>query len=193
MKKIFIIALTFLSINAMAQHNEHPIAEHTEHHQTEEAHHGKHKLSFYYGFTHVPSAFYEHETHIESTGKWVPTLGLDYYYTLNKRWDIGLIGDAELDQYYIRTSEEEELERANVIVLSAVAKYKATKRIGIIAGPGFETEFKKDESKSFFVFKAGIEYEVEIEKGWELAPVFSYDFKEEYSSYAFGVTIGKRF
>ncbi|MBS2098148.1 hypothetical protein [Carboxylicivirga linearis] len=193
MKKILILALALMSINAWAQHSEHHSETTHETHQAEEAHHGKHKLAFYYGFTHVPSAFYEHETHVESTGKWVPTIGIDYYYALNKRWDLGLIGDAELDQYYIRTSEEDELERANVVVVSAVAKYKATKRIGIFAGPGFETEFKKEEAKSFFVFKAGIEYEVEIEKGWELAPILSYDFKEEYSSYAFGISIGKRF
>ncbi|MCU4163948.1 hypothetical protein [Carboxylicivirga caseinilyticus] len=193
MKKILVFGLALLSMNIFAQHEEHETSTKDGHHQSEEVHHGKHKLAFYSGFTHVPSAFYEHETHEQSTGKWVPTIGLDYYYTLNKKWDLGFIGDAELDQYYIRTSEEDELERANVIVLAAVTKFKATKRIGIFAGPGFETEFKKEESKSFFVFKAGIEYEVEIENGWELTPVFSYDFKEEYSSYAFGISIGKRF
>lgn len=193
MKKIIAFVFAAMSITAFAQHTEHTeTVEHEITHQEEE-HHGKHKLAFFYGITHVPSAFYAHETHVESTGKWVPTLGLDYFYTLNHKWDIGFIGDVELDQYYIRTSEEDDLERNNVVVLSAVANYKATKHIGIFAGPGFETEFKSGESETFFVFKVGIEYEVEIADGWDLAPVFAYDFKEEYSSYAFGMSIGKRF
>ncbi len=189
MKQIFILAMFAFAMNVMAQqqHDEH---QNTGEHQS---HHGKHKVAFYTGFTHIPSAFYEHETHEESTGKWVPTIGLDYYYSLNHKWEIGLIGDIELDQYYIQTENFDELERNNVVVWSAVAKYKPTKRIGIIAGPGMEWEFKKHDTESFWVIKTGIEYEGAIENGWELTPVFTYDFKEEYSAYAFGISIGKRF
>lgn len=189
MKHIFIVVLALLTIKASAQDHDHD-------HQSEnhiQHEHGKHKLSFYTGFTHIPSAFYEHETHIESTGKWVPTVGLDYYYTLNPNWEIGLLGDVELDQYYIKTGSHEELERNNVVVLAAVAKYKPTKRIGLIVGPGYEWEVKKNDIETFWVIKAGVEYEVAIEKGWELTPMISYDFKEEYSAYAFGLSIGKRF
>lgn len=191
MKKLFIFAVALLSVNAMAQHDHH--AEPYQHNSHEATSHGKHKLSLYTGFTHIPSAFYEHETHEQSTGKWVPTIGLDYYYSFNPKWALGLIGDVELDQYYITTSSHDELERNNVVVVAAVGKYKPTKRIGIFVGPGLEWEFKKHDTESFFVLKTGIEYEVEIENGWELTPMFSYDFKEEYSAYSFGITIGKRF
>ncbi len=158
-----------------------------------ENHHGKHSLSLFYGFTHVPSAFYEHETHEESTGKWVPTVGVDYGYLFNKKWGLLVMADVELDEYYIKTSDHEELERNNVVILAATGRYMLTKRLGLFAGPGYEWEFKNHHSESFFVFKAGIAYDVEIENGWEMAPVFSYDFKEQYSSYAFGLTVGKRF
>lgn len=191
MKRLFIFAAALISINAMAQHDEHAGPNISTSHEAST--HGKHKLSLYTGFTHIPSAFYEHETHEESTGKWVPTIGLDYYYSLNHKWAIGFIGDIELDQYYITTDNHDELERNNVVVASAVAKYKPTERIGIFAGPGLEWEFKNHHTESFFVVKTGIEYEVAIEKGWELTPLFSYDFKEEYSAYSFGITIGKRF
>ncbi|MBS2213491.1 hypothetical protein KEM09_18925 [Carboxylicivirga mesophila] len=191
MKQLLIVAVALLSINAMAQHEHH--AGHETHSSHETSSHGKHKLSLYTGFTHIPSAFYEHETHEESTGKWVPTIGVDYYYSLNNKWALGLIGDVELDQYYITTSNHDELERNNVVVVSAVGKYKPTHRIGILAGPGVEWEFKKHDTETFFVLKTGIEYEVEIENGWELTPMFTYDFKEEYSAYSFGITIGKRF
>lgn len=191
MKRVFIFAVALISINAMAQHAEH--AGHNVSNSHDANAHGKHKLSLYTGFTHIPSAFYEHETHEESTGKWVPTIGFDYYYSLNHKWALGLIGDVELDQYYITTSNEEELERNNVVVVSAVGKYKPTQRIGFLAGPGIEWEFKKHDTETFFVLKTGIEYEVAIENGWELTPMFGYDFKEEYSAYSFGITIGKRF
>ncbi len=192
MKKVFIFAIAFLSLNVVAQqeHNKQTTG-HVIGHENEN--HGRHKISLYSGFTHISSAFYEHETHEESTGKWVPTIGLDYYYTLNHKWEVGIIGDIELDQYYIKTNLYDELERNNVVVFSAIGKYKPINRLGILAGPGIEWEFKRHDTESFFVLKTGIEYEVAIENGWELTPVFTYDFKEEYSAYAFGITIGKRF
>ncbi|MCT4648522.1 MAG: hypothetical protein N4A74_26275 [Carboxylicivirga sp.] len=195
MKQLFILAFSMLWLGAMAQH--HDNNEHTAHnsgHAHQTSTHGKHKLSLYTGFTHIPSAFYEHEIHEESTGKWVPTIGVDYYYSLNKNWELGLLGDVELDEYYIKTSNHDELERNNVVVLAAVGKYKPTHRLGFLAGPGMEWEFNENkDTKSFFVLKMGIEYEVAIEKGWELTSIFSYDFKEEYSAYGFGISIGKRF
>lgn len=186
--KIFIIILLYLiPFTVCSQH-------HSEHTEGDVEHgHGKHKIAFYSGFTHVSSAFYEHETEEESTGKWVPTLGLEYYYSLNHKWELGFIGDVELDKYYIRTGQDDELERNNVAVLSGVAKFKPTHRIGLFAGPGMEWEFTDHGSESFFVVKTGIEYEVAIENGWELTPIFSYDIKEEYSVFSFGISIGKRF
>gem|GEM_PF-1484467 len=184
--------MALMSLNTLAQHNEHTTHAANEH-QEHEAGHGKHKISLYTGFTHIPSAFYEHETHEQSTGKWVPTIGVEYYYSLTRKWELGLVTDIELDEYYIQTDDHNELERNNVVILAAVGKFKPTHRIGIIAGPGIEWEFRNHATESFFVLKTGIEYEVAIEKGWELTPMFSYDFKEEYSAYAFGVTIGKRF
>lgn len=194
MKQVFILVLTCFSFISMAQHHEEDrhSSEATEH-STEEHVHGKHKLSLYTGFTHVPSAFYEHETHEQSTGKWVPTIGIDYYYTLNKKWDFGAIIDVELDEYYIQTDNHDDLERNNIVVLAAVAKYKPFHRFGIFAGPGVEWEFKQNNTERFWVIKAGFEYEVAIEKGWEITPAFSFDFKQEYSAYAYGLSIGKRF
>ncbi|MCW3807583.1 hypothetical protein [Plebeiibacterium marinum] len=194
MRKLFFIMVTLAvtgvtvdSVYAQELHHHHESI-----HENEE--HGKHKLSVYGGFTHVDAAFYEHETHEESTGKWIPTLGLEYFYTLSHKFDIGLLADMELDEYFIQVNNERELLRNNIVVATAVLRYKPMKRVGIFAGPGVETEFIEDEdSESFFVAKVGIDYEVEIAHGWELTPVFSYDFKEHYSSYSFGISLGKRF
>ncbi|WP_075603876.1 outer membrane beta-barrel protein [Saccharicrinis aurantiacus] len=184
-----------ISVNAQNHHQTNTKSEH--HHESTNlihAEHGKHKIAAYGGFTHISAAFYEHETHVESTGKWVPTFGIEYYYKLNHHFEVGFIGDVELDQYYIRTTHEEELERNNVLVVAAVVRYSPINRLGVFLGPGYETEFVgKSDATSFFVAKLGIDYEIEIENGWELTPIFSYDIKEEYSAYSFGVSLGKRF
>lgn len=192
-----ILILIGFIVTVSAQHQNHENYQTVHHHDSENlihTEHGKHKLAIYGGFTHISAAFYEHETHVESTGKWVPTFGIEYYYKLNHHFEIGLIGDVEADSYYIRTSNEEELERNNVLIVAAVVRYAPIDRLGVFIGPGYETEFiGKSESTSFFVAKLGIDYEIEIEKGWELTPIFSYDIKEEYSAYSFGVSLGKRF
>ncbi len=195
--KLFLAAslLSVTSLSFAQEYNEQQENEsaHSEN-AIEHEEHGKHKIAVYGGFTHVGSAYYKHETHEESTGKWVPTLGVEYYYTLSHRFDVGLVADMEFDNYYIRTTEEEELERNNVIVAAAVLRYKPMTRVGIFAGPGLETEFfGTEEATSFAVLKVGIDYEVEIANGWELTPIFSYDFKQEYSAYSFGLSLGKRF
>ncbi|MDV7186726.1 DUF481 domain-containing protein [Lutibacter sp. TH_r2] len=183
-KITFCIAMLFsFVITAQEHHNENT-------NFTEE--HGKHKLAFYTGFTHITSAFYEHETHEESTGKWVPTIGVDYFYSLNKKWSLGAIVDMEIDNYMIKLADEQEEERLNVLITNAVAKYNINHHLGIFLGPGIEVEFS-ESTKNFFVIKAGLEYEIEIANGWEIAPSFIYDWKEEYKSYSYGFSIGKRF
>lgn len=219
---IALFLVTCFSTVALAQHSEHQhesgrvdhshieATEVEENHHSNDGHahaeHGKHKISFYTGFTHIPDAFYEHETKAESTGKWVPTLGLDYWYTASKKIDLGVMFDVELDEYLIDEMSENNLEngepavptgekflqRNNVVVAAVVAKYKPCHGLGLFVGPGVEWEFAH-ETKSFWVVKAGIEYEIEIEKGWEITPSLIYDFKEEYSAYSFGFSIGKRF
>ncbi len=180
------LALMFAGSTLSAQEH-HAVTE-----EVHEATHGKHKLAVYTGFTHVSSAFYEHETHEESTGKWVPTLGLDYFYSLNGKWSLGALVDMEFDNYMIRLEDESEEERLNVSIASVVAKYNITHRLGVFVGPGIETEFS-ESTKNFAVIKVGVEYEIEIANGWEIAPSFMYDWKEEYQSFAYGFSIGKRF
>lgn len=192
MKKVFTITIgfvLFINVALIAQNEHHEPTQHST-----ETSHGKNKISIFTGFTHVSSAFYEHETHEESTGKWIPTIGIDYTYHLNKKFLIGAIIDLEFDNYLIKldNEDEKELERANVIVANIIGMYKLTEELGFYIGPGIETEFGKN-SKNFFVLKMGLEYEIEITNGWEITPSFIYDWKHEYSAFSYGFSIGKRF
>lgn len=181
------ILLVNMSVQAQDGHHE------PEHHSTETSH-GRNKIALFTGFTHVSSAFYEHETHEESTGKWVPTVGIDYTYSLNKRFVVGAIIDMEFDNYLIKidNENEKELERANVMVANVIGMYKITDCFGFYIGPGIETEFGKN-SKNLFVLKMGLEYEIEITNGWEITPSLSFDWKGEYNAFSYGFSIGKRF
>lgn len=186
-------SLTTVFISAQHHEESHESTQvHESQNLPDEQHHGKHKIAIYGGFTHVDAAFYEHETSEESTGKWVPTLGIDYFYALNDKFHLAFIGDIELDSYYIKHGDESDLERSNVLVLTPMGIYKLTHNIGLGLGAGVEIEFAS-HVKYLAVIKAGIEYEVPITKGWELTPSFTFDYKEEYSTFAFGMSLGKRF
>jgi hypothetical protein len=125
-------------------------------------------------------------------GIWVPTIGVDYFYTLSRKFDVGAIMDIEADKYLVEISEDDFIERNNVLLLAAVIKYKPYKGLGLFTGPGVEYEFHHDPT-SFFVWKFGIEYELPVGNGWEITPSLVYDWKTEYSSYSYGFSIGKRF
>ena len=83
-----------MSLGLFAQHGGEEHHNGSDHNQ--EVEHAKHKLALYGGFTHVDAAFVEHETGASATGKWVPTLGLDYFYSFSKHWALGVISDLEL-------------------------------------------------------------------------------------------------
>lgn len=182
---LFFVMLVTITISAQEHHQKIK-------HNSSSNEHGKHKLAIFTGFTHVSSAFYEHETHEESIGKWVATVGIDYMYSFNKKWSIGAIVDMEFDNYMIKLDDEKEEERLNVVITSIVAKYNLTHHIGVFIGPGIETEFS-ESTKNFFVMKVGAEYEIEISNGWEISPSLMYDWKEEYKTFSYGFSIGKRF
>lgn len=189
MKKVFKISICFVffvNLTLVAQ-NEH---DESTHHRSSE--HGKNKLALFTGFTHVSAAFYEHETNEESTGKWVPTIGVDYIRSISKKFLIGAIVDMEFDNYIIELNNEKEEERLNVLVATVIGVYKITDHFGVFIGPGIETEFSKS-GKNFFVVKAGLEYEIEITNHWEITPSITYDWKNDYNSFSYGFSIGKWF
>lgn len=186
MKKLFLILIAAVFVSALFAEEHHQEINHTK----PEKH--KQLLAIYTGFTHISSAFYEHETHEQSTGKWVPTIGIDYFYSLTNKWSVGFVGDMEFDNYIIRLEDGTEEERLNVVIASLVAGYKVNHHLGLFGGPGIEMEFS-ESTKNFFVVKVGVEYEIDIAKGWEIAPNIMYDWKQEYQTFAYGFSIGKKF
>lgn len=145
----------------------------------------KHKLVLLFGWTHIPEAI-EHGEVLNSDN--VPTIGVDYYYKFNSKWQTGVVVDVELGKYAVDFGSEE-ITRENAIVTGVVAGYTLLKGWSVFAGPGVEFE----RNKNLFIIRASTEYEFELGKNWGLAPAFSYDFKKEFGTYALGVGLSKSF
>ena len=145
-----------------------------------------HRIALFTGTTWVPSA----QNGVESQGEvFVPTYGLDYEYWFSHTFALGLFNDFQLGAYIINTDEAEDLERKRAFVTTVVAVWEPTRQVALFGGAGAELE----EHESFFVIKAGAQYEFPIGDWWDIELSLSYDWKEVYGSWSFGLAVGKRF
>jgi hypothetical protein len=144
-----------------------------------------HSLAFVLSYTHIPAATKDGEV---EEAVFVPTLGLDYFYSLNEKWLVGAAIDWELGKYEV-DYEDNELSREIAIVIGALVGYEVLPGWAFLVGPGVEFE----RNKNLFVLRLSTEYTFDLGKAWGLFPSFTYDFKKEYSAYALGVGLKKRF
>lgn len=146
-----------------------------------------HRASIIIGHTHVPKAFQS------STGSGtiiVPSWGLNYDYWINHKWAIGLHADMEIATYIIEDNTGSHIERERPIIISLVGTYNPWK--GLLLAIGFGKEFEPHHN--FWVYRFGLEYEIELPHHWDLAPALVFDVKENlYDSWTIGLTVGKRF
>ena len=169
MKKFILIVflLFFISNSISAQDNEN-----------------KHIITAAIGYSYIP----EGSSHGEAVadGVFIPSLGLDYFYRISHKWEIGLMTDFEFGEYLVF---KKDLNRKNAIVVTAIASYALTKSINLFAGGGLEFE----ESHNLGIDRFGGEYGFKLNKGWVIAPGFFYDFKEGYDSWSLSLAFGKEF
>lgn len=182
MKNAIIIFFIFLisTIPALAQE------EMEEQQETEESGQEKrHSLAFVFGFTHIPKATKDGKV---EEAVFVPTIGLDYFYEFSDKWFVGGAFDMELGIYEVDI-EDDEISREIAVVLGALVGYEVIPGWAVLAGPGIEFE----KNKNLFVLRFGTEYTFELGNDWGLHPSFTYDFKKDYSAYALGIGLKKRF
>lgn len=145
----------------------------------------KHKVVLLLGLTHIPETIEEGES---LKSEEIPTIGLDYFYKFNPKWQIGIVVDLELGKYAVDFGGEN-IPRENAVVTGVVAGYTLLKGWSVFAGPGVEFE----SNRNLYIFRATTEYEFELGNNWGLSPALSFDFKKEYSTYSFGVGLSKMF
>ncbi len=144
-----------------------------------------HSLAFVFSYTHIPAATKDGKVE-ESV--FVPTIGLDYFYEFSKKWFVGGAFDIELGKYEV-DYEDEEITREIAVIFGAMVGYEVLPNLAVYLGPGIEFE----KNKNLFIFRFSTEYSFELGNDWGLFPIFSYDFKKEYSSYALGLGLKKKF
>lgn len=178
-----ILFLVFISLSSFVH------AQHEEHQEREESSHEMkhHRVSIVISHTRVPKALGDTEPFGALI---IPSWGLNYEYWINEKWAIGLHNDIEIADYIIETNEGRTLERERPIIVSLVGIYNPWRGLELLAG--FGKEFETHEN--FWVYRLGVEYELELHHHWDVAPSLVFDLKENvYDSWTLGVVIGKRF
>jgi len=163
-----------------------PLVSQSQDHEEDEF--NKHnRISLVIGHTHIPKGV----PAVPDGGSIiVASWGLNYEYWFSRKWGLGLHNDMEIATYYIEDDTGGTIERSRPIIVSLVGIYNPWKGLEFLAGFGREFE----EHQNFWVYRFGIEYEIEFGHHWDLAPAFIYDVKENlYDSFTLGIVIGKRF
>jgi hypothetical protein len=146
----------------------------------------RHRISLMISHTHIPQGI-PHSN--ERSGIIVPSLGLNYDFWFNHKWAIGSHNDMEISTYLIENEHGAEVERERPFILSIVGIFKPSHHIELLTGIGREFE----NHHSYWVYRFGVEYEIDLPQHWNLSPSLTFDIKEDiYSSWTWGLVIGKR-
>jgi len=141
------------------------------------------KLMVSFGYTHIPEGADDEDS---DKGVFVPTVGLDYFYRVTEKWELGLMFDIEFGEYLII---DQNLNRSDSMILAAVAGYELLPSWSVLAGGGIEIE----ESENLPIIRLGTEYQFRPGGEWVIAPGFIVDISEEYTSWSLVLGAGMEF
>jgi len=121
----------------------------------------------------------------------LPTFNFDIEYWFSSRLGAGFHNDLELVTFQVKNLPDDVIiEREYPILITFDLIYRLHKGLTIYGGPG--VEFEKNEN--FFVTRLGLEYEIELHRGWDVYPTIFYDMRRNaYDTFSIGVGFGKRF
>ena len=156
--------------------------EHSEHHEFKPW-----RIGFGIGHSYLPAGNHSSD---KVSILVIPTIGLDIQYWFSPRFGLALKNEFEIISYVIERDEGGEIEREYPIISVLVGMYKLKNGPAFYLGAGIEYE----KSNNFFIAKAGIEYELEIGKHWDVTPEFYYFNKDgDFGGIGLSITFGKRF
>ena len=203
MKKRIFLAFTLLNIACILQSygQEHEVNieeshKETTHHEV----HKKHLISASLNHTVIFSAIKDGEA---ASNIILPSFGLNYTYSFNHKWAIGLHNDIILEDFIVKGNETDQsksnsksnednaiIERETPVAACIMAIYKPIPNLGLMAGLGREFSSHED----YTVIRFGIEAPYHLPNNWELFGVVTYDINiDAYQSLTYGIGIGKLF
>jgi hypothetical protein len=123
----------------------------------------------------------------------VPSLALNYNYSFNHKWGLGLHTDLIIEDFVVERadSNEEVLEREFPVSALIVGAHKLSESFVIALGCGAEWE----ANESFVVARFGAEYGIEIPVN-EMEVIFAFNYDvifKAYDSFNLGIGIAKKF
>ena len=185
MKGFMLVGLFFILIAAML-----PVslrAQHHDGHHSEEQHLDKDfwRMSIFMGHTYLPT-----NTSMGRELLVLPSMGLDIEYWFNHNWGIGLHNDLELLTFEIEREEDVFVDREYPALITLDLLWHPQWGLVFYAGPGIEIE----RNENFFVFRAGVEYEISLGEVWDFYPSVFYDYREDaYDTFTLGLGFGRKF
>jgi hypothetical protein len=147
-------------------------------------HDHRHIIGADFGITFVPLGNQLEET--DARGLWAPNVGLDYFYRITRRWGAGFLGAIELDHYVVT---DDQVERENALNLTLVGMYSPARYLDLFLGGGIEIE-KHD---NLAVLRLGTQYSMHVGSHWAVVPKLYFDFKENYNTWTFVVSLARKF
>ena len=190
---IYMVFLLTMPVGIYAQEHEEDHEEnrsHAEHHSEENSEHHEFKhwrIGFGIGHSYLPSG-----THVADDVGFViiPTIGLDIQFWFSQRFGVALKSEFEFISYAIQTREGDEIEREFPLISILAALYKLKCGLALYLGAGIEYE----RHQNFFIGKAGIEYELELGRHWDVTPeVYYFNKDASFGGVGVSITFGKRF
>jgi len=179
LKKHFLVSLVLVFMSTYISAQE----EHASHEQHDFKHH---RVALFTGYGFIPGA-------VDEGGnekiKVIPVIGIEYEYSFNHKFGLGLLNDFELSSYSVEDDHQEYIERNYAFVSALVFLYEPINGWALFAGPGYEFE----AHHSYGLIKIGSELSKNFKDGWSVGVGASYDLKEVNSSFSVGLTAGKRF
>ncbi len=178
MKSTILLVVLFLSSHLIhAQESEH-----------EEGHEFKHhRLALGLGNSHIPNGS---SPAGGSFKLFIPTWSIEYDYSFNHNWTIGLHTDLEFMTYIVEAHDGAELEREYPLMVSLIGARRIKEGLVLFTGPGIEFE----KHKNLWVYQLGLAYEFELPGHWDITPSYVYTTKEDiYDTWTFLVSVGKHF
>ncbi|MXV53236.1 hypothetical protein GS399_19900 [Pedobacter sp. HMF7647] len=162
-----------------------------EENETEKGFHSYHELAVSINHTHV---FEGRDADGKKKSLTLPSWGIDYTFGFSPRWAVGLHTDLTIEKFKVESTsengEKEEIERSYPIAPALMCIFKPGKHFSFLLGIG--EEFAKEENLT--LNRAGIEYDGELPKGWEVFGTLSYDFRwNAYDTWGLGLGIAKKF
>ena len=120
----------------------------------------------------------------------VPAVGIELLYNVNARWGIIWTNEVTMQSYVVNNEKEDNLLREFPYVSALVVNYHLWNRFYINAGPGIEIE----KHQNFVIFRFGLEYELLVADGWDVAPAIHYETKQgKFGTVYVGITLARRY